>query len=345
MQTPIAGKPTLAKQKLTPDIAARLAQVALANVGNEYPFNLLTLLHSDADARVPRELHPVFHGSFDWHSCVHMHWTLARCLRRFPALGEAPAIRAHVDARLTPERVAGEIAFLQTPGRGTWQRPYGWGWVLALQTELAKAADAARWHDALAPLAGLMAQRFIDWLPRQDYPIRGGAHFNSAFGLIHALRYAASHSHAQLDAAIRAKARVWFGRDRRYPADYEPSGDDFLSGGLCEAVLMSNVLPQDEFAKWWQVFRPAELAIARWHAPVAISDARDGKITHLNGLNLSRAWCWRTLSPHLPQAEQAQLEAVIGAHLAASLAAATTGDYAGTHWLATFALLALDRHD
>lgn len=329
---------------LTPDIAARLAQVALANTGNDYPFNLLVLMHGDADVRPPRALHPVFNGSFDWHSCVHMHWTLARCLRRFPMSTNASAIRAHLDARLTPERVAGEIAFLQTPGRGIWERPYGWAWVLALQTELARA-DTRRWHDAVALLATLIAQRFVDWLPRQDFPIRGGAHFNSAFALIHALRYAVSHADARLETAIRDKARAWFGRDRRYPADYEPSGDDFLSGGLCEATLMSAVLPQPEFAAWWRAFRPAELALVRWLAPVAVSDASDGKITHLNGLNLSRTWCWRTLSPHLPERERAQLQAVIGAHLEASLPAAVTGDYAGTHWLATFALLALDPGD
>jgi hypothetical protein len=326
---------------LTQDIAAQLARVALANVSHDYPFNLLVMMRSDADARPPRELHPVFHGSYDWHSCVHIHWTLARCLRRRPALAEAPAIRAHLDARLTPERVAGEVAFFQAPGRAGFERPYGWAWALALQTELMQA-EAPRWHAALQPLADLIVQRFVDWLPRQDFPVRAGAHFNSAFALIHALRYAIACANDRLETAIRQRARDWFGRDRRYPAGYEPSGDDFLSGGLCEALLMADVLTPEEFAVWWPAFRPVESAFARWLAPVAVSDPSDGKITHLNGLNLSRAWCWRALAPRLPTVERARLPAAITALLQASLAAAIAGDYAGTHWLATYALLAFD---
>ena len=326
---------------LTPETAAQLARVALANVGHDYPFNLLVMMQSDADARPPRELHSVFHGSYDWHSCVHIHWTLARCLRRFPALAEAPAIRAHLDARLTPERVAGEVAFFQAPGRAGFERPYGWAWVLALQIELMRA-ESSRWHAALQPLADLIVERFVNWLPRQDFPVRAGAHLNSAFALIHALRYARACTNDRLAAAIRARAHDWFGRDRCYPADYEPSGDDFLSGGLCEALLMSDVLPPEEFAVWWQAFRPSESALARWLTPVAVSDPTDGKIAHLNGLNLSRAWCWRELAPRLPQPEQTPLPAAVAAHVQASLSAAISGDYAGTHWLATYVLLALD---
>ncbi len=334
---------------LTDALALALARVALANVAREYPYHVLHLLHDDADARAPRDLHPAFHGSYDWHSCVHMHWTLARCLRRFPSLAAAPAIRAHFDERLAPGNIARESDYFEAPGRGTFERPYGWGWLLALQAELRALADAdadaARWRDALAPLAGLIAQRFIDWLPRQDYPVRNGTHANSAFALIHAERYAQVEQHRALRAAIADRANTWFARDRRYPADYEPAGDDFLSGGLCEALLVLRAVDGCDFADWWQAFEPAPAALARWLAPVRVSDPRDAKIVHLHGLNLSRAWCWRALAPHLPDTLRASVGAAIDAHIEASLPAATAGDYVGTHWLASFALLALEGLD
>jgi hypothetical protein len=338
----------------TQSLAAQFARIALANVANEYPYHVVHLLHGDTDVRPPRALHPVFYGSYDWHSCVHMHWTLARCLRRFPALPEIGAMTAHFTARLTPDNVAREVAYLEEAGRGTFERPYGWGWLLALQTELSGLADArpsaARWRDALAPLARLVVQRFIDWLPRQDHPVRNGTHANSAFALIHALHYARWHRHAGLRASIADRAHTWFARDRHYPAEYEPGGDDFLSGGLCEALLVSRAIDAFDpstalarrFADWWQAFEPGPAALAHWLTPVAVSDERDAKIVHLHGLNLSRAWCWRALAPKLPPALQPAAETAASAHIGASLPVALGGDYVATHWLASFALLALD---
>lgn len=329
---------------LTETLASQLARIALANVAREYPYHLQHLLHDDAGARPPRELHPVFHGSYDWHSCVHMHFTLARCLRRFPALPEADAIRNHFDARLTTAAVAREVAYFEAPGRATFERPYGWGWLLALQSELAEL-EQRRWHDALAPLARLLARRFVDWLPRQDFPVRSGAHANSAFALVHALDYAERTPQPALRAAIGTRAQRWFTDDRRYPADYEPGGDDFLSGGLCEALLMLRTGNGGAFAGWWRAFAPRPEALVRWLAPVVVSDARDAKIVHLHGLNLSRAWCWRALAPHLPARLRPTVAAAVDAHVDASLPAALAGDYVGTHWLASFALLALDAAD
>jgi hypothetical protein len=329
---------------LTEGLAAQLARVALDNVDREYPYHVLHLLHADGDARPPRELHPVFHGSYDWHSCVHMHWTLARCLRRFPALPEARAIAAHFDARFTADAVAREIVYLETPGRATFERPYGWGWLLALQAELEQLAQR-RWRDALAPLAALLAQRMVEWLPRQHYPVRNGTHANSAFALIHALDYARRASQPALRAAIAERARAWFARDRRYPADYEPGGDDFVSGGLCEALLMLRAGDARHFGAWWDAFEPGGDALAHWLAPVAVSDPRDAKIVHLHGLNLSRAWCWRALAPHLPVRLRTVVADAAAALVEASLPAALAGDYVGTHWLASFALLALDTDD
>lgn len=328
------------------------AAAALANVGAEYPFHLTHFSRDDADLAPPRALHPVFHGSYDWHSCVHMHWTLLRCLRRHPqaCADLTPDALALVDARLQPEKVAAEVAYFQASGRASFERPYGWGWLLKLHAELAAlaaephalAARAHHWHHALAPLATLIAERMLGFLPRADFAVRAGTHGNSAFALRQALDWADPHRDGVLIAAIDTAAQRWFSADRDYPAAYEPSGDDFLSGGLCEAVLMQRLLPAGDFAHWWHGFCPSARALARWLAPTAVSDATDPKIVHLHGLNLSRAWCWRKLLPALPADLRPAVTQAIDTHLARSLPAATSGDYVGTHWLASFALLALD---
>ncbi len=330
---------------LDADTAARFVHVALANVGCEYPFHLSHLMRDAADLAAPRALYPVFFGSYDWHSCVHMHWTLARCLRRFPQADFAASVRVHLDTRLTAKAVAQEIAYFSAQ-RASFERPYGWGWLLKLQAELvalaAQDARAAPWRDALAPLAHHLADRLIDFLPRADFAVRTGSHGNSAFALLLALDYAAALQHRALAQAISARAQRWFGADRRYPAGFEPSGDDFLSAGLCEARLMQRVLDGCDYADWWPAFKPATEGLQRWLAPVPVSDPEDPKIVHLHGLNLSRAWCWRGLIGALPDALQPAVDAAIAAHLEHSLPAATAGDYVGTHWLASFALLAID---
>jgi hypothetical protein len=331
-------------------LAAAFARVALANVTTEYPYHLAHLVRDAADLAPPRTLHAVFFGSYDWHSCVHMHWTLARCLRHAPQAPWAAEVRAHFDARLTAAAVAQELAYVRAPQRASFERPYGWGWLLRLQAELdalaAHDAAAARWRDALAPLAAHMVDSLLDFLPRADYPVRTGTHGNSAFALLLALDYAKQAQHPALLRAIGNRARRWFSRDRRYPAAYEPSGDDFLSGGLTEARLMQRVFAGEDggcdFADWWQAFVPPPDALAHWLTPVAVSDATDAKIVHLHGLNLARAWCWRGLRPALPPELHAAVDTAIAAHIARSLPAATAGHYVGTHWLASFALLALD---
>jgi hypothetical protein len=321
----------------------RLAATALANVGTEYPFHLTHLARSSGEVLPPRALHPLFHGAYDWHSCVHMHWTLARCLRLRAHGALAAPIAAHFEARFTAAAVAGECAYFCAPGRATFERPYGWGWLLLLAAELdalaARHPAAARWRDALAPLAALIAERLFAWLPRAEFPVRAGTHGNSAFALVLALQYARRQD-ARLAAAIGERARRWYGNDRAYPAGYEPSGDDFLSGGLCEALLMARVLPAGQWATWWSAFVPAAHAPTSWLLPVPVAEPSDAKIVHLHGLNLSRCWCWRQLLPLLPATLRAAAEQAAAAHLRASLGAATAGDYVGTHWLASFALLA-----
>lgn len=325
--------------------ASPFAHIALANVAQEYPNKLDHVINGPADLLPPRVLHPVFYGSYDWHSCVHMHWLLARLLRCFPQLPEAASIQAVFDSHFKSERIAAEIAYLHQPSRGAFERTYGWAWLLKLQTELIALArilpHAVTWRDALQPLADVFVERYLQFLPVAHYPIRSGTHANSAFGLLFALDYADSVQHIALRKLVIAKANAWYGRDRRYPAAYEPGGDDFLSAGLMEAAVMRRAVDACSFADWWQVFCPASQELGVWLTPVPVTDRRDPKLAHLDGLNLSRAWCWKMIEADLSPSLQAPVASAIDAHLDASLPFATGGDYAGTHWLASFALLAL----
>ncbi|MDQ3215246.1 MAG: DUF2891 domain-containing protein [Pseudomonadota bacterium] len=324
--------------------ATALAAIALRNVATEYPYKLDQVLAGDRDVRPPRDLHPVFHSSYDWHSSVHMHWTLLRLLRLFPDHPHADSTRRQFNERLTAQGIRGELATLAEPHRSTFERPYGWAWVLKLAAELHRLAiddaDARKWSDALTPLAQALADRFIEYLPLVAFPTRAGTHGNSAFALMLALDYCETLQHRALHRLIAERANLWFGRDRRYPADYEPSGEDFLSGGMVEAALMCRVIDGCSFADWWTRFEPDPNAMGRWLQPVEVSDSDDPKIVHLHGLNLSRAWCWQQLLHHVASELQPLVRASIDRHLKASLATATQGAYVGTHWLASFALLA-----
>ncbi|KQN94224.1 hypothetical protein ASE95_05060 [Sphingomonas sp. Leaf231] len=321
--------------------ADRFATMTLGHVGREYPNVLMHVLNGPDDAKSPSQLHPVFHGSFDWHSCVHGWWQLLRLLRLYPDLDIAPAIRARADAMLVPDKMAGEVAYFERPGAAGFERPYGWAWALALHDEACR--HHAGWGDALEPLAALLAARFRAFLPRLTYPLRVGTHFNTGFALTLAWDWAAARD-PELRILIADAATRWFASDRDCQA-WEPGGDEFLSPALCEALVMSRVLDAPTFRAWFDAFLPrvASGEPVTLFVPARVSDRSDGKIAHLDGLNLSRAWCWRAIAaalgpahPVAPRAEQAAVD-----HLAASLPH-LGDDYMGEHWLATFALLALE---
>lgn len=329
---------------LTRDIAEKFASLALAHVGREYPNKLDHVMANESDVRGPRALHPIFFGSYDWHSCVHGYWLLARLLRRYPDLSLAPQIETLFAQRITPENVAGECAYLDRPSARGFERPYGWGWLLALQAELqqhqigAGAAAAAR----LRPLARKFAQRFSDFLPLCDYPMRTGVHSSTAFALRLAADYAEGHDPA-LFALMREKTRAWHAHDADAAA-WEPSQDDFLSPTLMVAECMHRFLDGEEFRGWFAKYLPDATsgAPASLFSPARVSDRTDGKIAHLDGLNFSRAWCWRSIAHALDDdALAVAARKTAEAHISASLPH-VAGDYMGEHWLATFALLALE---
>ncbi len=332
--------------QLTPAIASRFATLALAHLTREYPNHLAHALAGPQDVQGPRALHPIFYGSYDWHSCVHGYWLVLHLLERFPDLPEAARIVAVADAHFTGANVAGECAYLDLPHNLGFERPYGWAWLLALAAQLERLPlpQAVRWAEVLAPLTGAIVERFEAFLPKATYPVRVGTHFNTAFALALALDFARQTGRERLAALIVGTAARWHLSDAACQA-WEPSGDEFLSPALMEAELMRRVLPPDAFDGWFARFLPdlARGEPATLFAPVTVSDRSDGKIAHLDGLNLSRAWCQRALAGALPENDvrRALLLDAADRHLDSALAH-VAGDYMGEHWLATFATLALE---
>lgn len=309
---------------MTYDLARQFAHSTLGHVDREYPNGLSLYLEGPIEI-TPKGLHPIFFGSFDWHSCVHGWWQLMRLARLFPDL--APEILEKAERIFTTENVNGEMTFLEAnPG---FERPYGWGWFLALHNEVSLRDEP--WKATLEPIAALFSQRFKDYLPRLTYPIRAGTHANTAFALVLAFEWAQSHD-PELALIISNWATDRF-RDDVAVTHQEPSGEDFLSPTLIEALLMARVLQSQKFQSWFTHFMP-ELP-ENLLTPVTVSDRSDGRIGHLDGLHLSRAWCWRNISPNDPTASNAadrHFEAALP-HLEAN--------YMSEHWLCSFALLSL----
>ncbi len=322
---------------LNVDRASNMASIALGHVIKEYPYKLDHVLLGDEDALSPRELHPIFYGSFDWHSCVHGWWTLFTLRRLFPHVPEAGPIADLAQTSFTAEKVAAELAYLDRPLSRGFERPYGWAWLLYLHLETTRHDE--RWAAEIEPLARAFGQRLRDYLQILTYPIRVGTHFNTAFALILSIEWADQFD-AELATLIRDRSRHWFGTDRDCQA-WEPGGDEFLSPALIEALCMARA-HKALFPIWFEQFLPHIPAHEpkTLFTPAIVSDRSDGKIAHLDGLNLSRAWCWRSLAPMLPPGERALAEAAADEHLAAAMPH-LSGDYMGEHWLASFALLAL----
>ncbi|MBL8382345.1 MAG: DUF2891 domain-containing protein [Burkholderiales bacterium] len=332
---------------LAPALASRLARVALAGITREYPHKLDHVHRGPADLHAPRALHPAFYGCYDWHSAVHSHWMLARLLRVCPDLPERAAVLEVFAAHFAAAPLAAELAYIEEPGRAGFERPYGWAWFMQLAAEVAALPhpEAAAWHARLAPIAAVFARRLVDHLPRQTWPIRAGTHVNTAFALARAWDYAQASADIALADAVRAAALRFYEADRDGAANYEPSGNDFLSPCLVEADLMRRFHDPVAYARWLARFLPGFLGgvAARLLEPVAVSDRADAQGVHLDGLNLSRAWCLAGIAAHLPAGDTRvrALRASARAHLEAGLAHVDSGDFLAEHWLGSFAVAAL----
>lgn len=327
--------------------ASHFANLALKCVAKEYPNKPEHVMNDRRDVQSPKSLHPAFFGCYDWHSSVHGHWMLVRLLRTFPQLAKAPEIRKALGDNLAAENILVEVAYLKQPNRQSFERTYGWAWLLKLAEELSlwNDPDGRKWSKDLQPLVNAFVDRYILFLPKQNYPIRTGVHPNTAFGLSFAFDYARTVGNQKLSALITERSRTYFASDRNYPAAWEPGGEDFFSPALMEADLMRRVLTPPEFRVWFRRFLP-QLAAGGPRSllqPAVVTDRTDPKLVHLDGLNLSRAWCMRSIAATLPRRNPARAVLTTSArsHAIDALTHVASGDYAGEHWLASFAVYML----
>ncbi len=322
------------------NLATRLAAYPLKCVDRPFPYKTGVVFGDSTLITVPSNYHPAFFGCFDWHSSVHGHWMLARLLRRFPALPQAAHIRDVFDRHLTEANIQQELLVLKSPENKGFERTYGWAWLLMLQRELDGWQDPAakRWSRALRPFSDTIVSYTRKYLKALRYPIRTGEHNNLAFGLAFIRDYGVSVGDTALTGDIDRAALRFYANDKDCPLGWEPSGSDFLSPCLEEADLMSRVLKGQDYVTWLKSFMPGIFRKDFTMETGQVLDRSDGKLVHLDGLNLSRAWCLRTIGR---RTNQAAIIKLADAHLNEGLDKLASGDYAGEHWLASFAVYAL----
>lgn len=333
---------TLKIPQLNLKAAEQLAGLPLQCMNQEYPNKLGQVLGNDEDLLPPRTLHPAFYGCFDWHSSVHGHWSLVSLLKQFPQMEGAESIKAKLLANISSENIAQEVQYFEGTHNKTFERTYGWAWLLKLAEELHTWNDpvARTLETNLQPLSQLIVAKYLEFLPKLNYPIRVGEHPNTAFGLSFAYDYAKTLQHEALQSLIEKRATDFYFNDQECPLSWEPSGFDFLSPCLEEAALMKRILPTQEYIEWLQRFLPS-LFNTDFSLPVGeVSDRTDGKLVHLDGVNFSRAWCINTIAEDIPQLQH--LKQISYRHIHYSLPNLIGDSYEGGHWLGSFAIYALN---
>ncbi len=331
-------------QELSLQQANQLAALPVKCLQQEYPNKLSQLLADSTEIASPKKLHPAFYGCFDWHSSVHGHWSLVYLLKKFPKLDKRDEIIRKLQVNLSKENIAAEVAYLSKTHEKSYERTYGWAWLLKLQLELDTCNEpfAKQLSTNLQPLTDLLAQRYIEFLPKLNYPLRVGTHTNTAFGMSLAWDYAVHSKNLPLQESIRVNALRLFQNDADCPFAWEPSGTDFLSPCMEEIGIMQRVMPKADFLKWLKAFAPKLFDKKFTWEPGKVSDRTDGHLVHLDGLNFSRAWNLYSLARAYPK-ELGHLKALADAHMRFSLPAITNGNYEGEHWLASFALYAFEK--
>ena len=333
--------------KLNKEQAAAFARLALKGLQKEYPNKPGDILRSEKDVKSPQSTHPAFYGCFDWHSSVHGHWMLVHLLRLFPDLPEQKRIRGVLAENLSAKNLLVEAQYFAEPNHQSFERTYGWAWLLKLAEELHDwdDADGKQWSSNLRPLADAIVERYIAFLPKQTYPIRCGVHPNTAFGLMFAFDYAQAVGNKPLRDLVEERSLAYYAKDEMIPAVWEPDGADFFSPSLLEADLMHRILSADKFQVWFGRYLP-DLAKGKPKTllePATVTDRTDPQLVHLDGLNLSRAWCMRSIAGALPKDDPRRRILIDSAlrHAEAALRHVASGDYAGEHWLASFAVYLL----
>ncbi len=331
---------------LTPEIAAKLAALPLHCINQEFPNKTSHTADSASDARLlPRELHPAFYGCFDWHSSVHGHWMLVRLLKLFPNLEHKEEIVRTLDQTFQPDKMKEEAAYFTKYSVGkNFERTYGWAWLLKLDEELATWNDpmAARWRTAMEPLTREIVKLWKAYLPKQTYPNRTGVHPNTAFAMVFALDWARAVKDTAFEREVIQRSLYFYKNNKATPAYLEPDGSDFFSPSLEIADLMRRILPKKEFVTWLNAFYE-ERSINQICTLPTVSDRSDYQIVHLDGLSFSRAWCMKGIAKQLPEGHKWKKKFADKANeFLAKTLPNVSGSYGGEHWLASFAVYALE---
>ncbi len=322
--------------------ASGLASMPLKCINQEFPNKLGQTLKDENDLGTPQELHPAFYGCFDWHSALHGHWTLVKLLKMFPEMENSEAIISKLETNISKENILKELDYFQRPTEKSYERTYGWSWLLKLADELHSwdHPAAKRMSENLEPLTEYIVQKYLEFLPKLTYPIRVGEHTNTAFGLVFPYDYAILTQNDTLKNMIESRASAYYLNDQNCPLSWEPSGFDFISPCLEEANLMRRILSKAEFDQWIQKFLPGIENPGFKLAPAEVSDRSDGKLVHLDGLNFSRAWCLKGIAQNNEHLKH--LENIANQHIQHSLNNVVGDAYEGGHWLASFAVAALN---
>jgi hypothetical protein len=327
------------------NVASGFAKLALKCIQKEYPNKLDHVMNDASEVEPPSKLHPAFYGCFDWHSSVHGHWMLIRLLKLFPDLENALETRKALNENLSESNIKSEVEYLNKPNRKSFERTYGWAWLLKLAEELQGWDDpqGKTWFANLKPLADAIVQRYIDFIPKQNYPIRTGVHPNTAFGISFALDYARATKNYHLESLLIERGMTYYYNDTNYDAKWEPGGEDFFSPALMEADLMRRILEPNHFEEWFKKFLPDASKTKSLLEPAVVTDRTDPKLVHLDGLNLSRAWCMFGIANHLPKNDPLRKIFITSAikHAKTGLQYISSGNYEGEHWLASFAVYML----
>ncbi len=332
---------------LTKDLASSFAQLALSGINREFPAISVNVLTLEQDLKTPKSLHPAFYGCFDWHSSVHTHWLLIRLLKIYPDLNEAVEIKKAINRNLTPANLLIEKNYFENNENRSFERMYGWAWFLTLSAEIksSKEPNALEWYDAIKPFEACIVKLTEDYLKKLTYPIRCGFHPNTAFALTLMLDYSREVKNAVFEDLVISRGIQYFSGDKNYPIEYEPSGEDFLSPGLCVADLMRRLLNKELFLQWFNTYLPtlADSNLGKWKTPVHIVDITDGRLGHLVGLNFNRAWTLKGILSALPanDARITPLKEAYNQHVTAAIPYVISGHYTGEHWLGTFATYCL----
>lgn len=344
---PAAAGPTPALPPLTAGQAGVFAGLALACVDRPFPYKPEHVLTGPESNRLPASFHPVFYGCFDWHSAAHGHWLLVRLLKTYPGHPDAPAWKETLESRFNAEALKTEAGYFDLEGQKSFERPYGWAWGLRLAQELRtwESPEGRRWAERFAPLEQRLVKAYLDYLPRLSWPVRSGVHSNTAFALALALDYARAAGNRELEQLAAQRSRDYFLADHDCPVMYEPSGEDFFSPCLLQADLMRRVLGEPEYRRYIDRLLPGlrRGRLGNLERTAVVTDPTDGRLVHLDGLNLVRAWCFDGIAGALPPGDRRRraAESLARLHAEAGLARVLSGHYEGEHWLASFAVFLL----